>query len=230
METPFAREELLLGKDALERLQRARAAVFGLGGVGGHAAEALVRCGVGAVELVDGDVYSVTNLNRQLFATTATLGMPKVRAAGERLRSIAPEAEIVEHPFFYTPDTADKLDFARFDYILDCIDMVTGKLAIIQRACREGVPVISAMGAGNKLDPTAFRAADIYETSVCPLARVMRRELRKRGIERLRVVYSQEEPRAVGELPGSVSFVPPVVGLIMAGEAVKELAGIDEKR
>lgn len=226
METPFAREELLLGKEGLERLRKARIAVFGLGGVGGHAAEALVRCGVGAVELVDGDVYSVTNLNRQLFATTATLGMPKVRAAGERLRSIAPEAEIVEHPFFYTPDTADKLDFARFDYILDCIDMVTGKLAIIERACREGVPIISAMGAGNKLDPAAFRAADIYETSVCPLARVMRRELRRRGIERLRVVYSQEEPRSTPEAPGSVSFVPPVVGLIMAGEAVKELTGI----
>lgn len=226
METPFAREELLLGKEGLERLRKARIAVFGLGGVGGHAAEALIRCGVGAVELVDGDVYSVTNLNRQLFATTATLGMPKVRAAGERLRSIAPEAEIVEHPFFYTPDTADKLDFARFDYILDCIDMVTGKLAIIERACREGVPIISAMGAGNKLDPAAFRAADIYETSVCPLARVMRRELRRRGIERLRVVYSQEEPRSTPEAPGSVSFVPPVVGLIMAGEAVKELTGI----
>ncbi len=225
METAFAREEMLLGQEALERLQKARVAVFGLGGVGGHAAEALVRCGVGAVELIDGYVYS-----RQLFATTDTLGMSKAQAAGERLRAINPGAEIGEHPFFYTPDTADQLDFTEFDYILDCIDMVTGKLAIIERACREGVPIISAMGAGNKLDPTAFRTADIYETSVCPLARVMRRELRKRGIERLRVVYSQEEPRSTPETPGSVSFVPPVVGLIMAGEAVKELAGIDGKR
>ena len=188
METAFAREELLLGQEALKRLQKARVAVFGLGGVGGHAAEALVRCGVGAVDLIDGDVYSPTNLNRQLFATTATLGMPKVQAAGERLRAINPAAEIDEHPFFYTPHTAGRLNFARFDYILDCIDMVAGKLAIIQRAVEEGVPMVSAMGAGNKLDPTAFRVADVYETSVCPLARVMRRELKKRGVPRLKVV------------------------------------------
>ena len=232
METAFAREELLLGQEALKRLQKARVAVFGLGGVGGHAAEVLVRCGVGAVDLIDGDVYSPSNLNRQLFATTATLGMPKVQAAGERLRAINPAAEIDEHPFFYTPHTAGRLDFARFDYILDCIDMVTGKLAIIQRAVEEGVPMVSAMGAGNKLDPTAFRVADVYETSVCPLARVMRRELKKRGVPRLKVVYSQEPPRAgppsLGErpLPGSVAFVPSVAGLIMAGEAVKDLTGV----
>lgn len=233
METAFAREEMLLGQEALERLQKARVAVFGLGGVGGHAAEALVRCGVGAVELIDGDVYSLTNLNRQLFASTDTLGMSKVQAAGERLRAINPGAEIGEHPFFYTPDTADQLDFTEFDYILDCIDMVTGKLAIIERACREGVPIISAMGAGNKLDPTAFRTADIYETSVCPLARVMRRELGRRGVKHLKVVYSPEEPAPCARLedpppgrrsvPGSVSWVPPAAGVLLGGAAVMEL-------
>lgn len=236
METPFTREELLLGREGVERLQKARVAVFGLGGVGGHAAEALVRCGVGAVDLIDGDVYSTTNLNRQIFATTATLGLLKTQAAGERLRMVNPAARITEYPIFYTPESAAQLDFTQFDYILDCIDMVTGKLAIIERACREGVPIISAMGAGNKLDPTAFRVADIYETSICPLARVMRRELKKRGIQRLKVVYSQEPPimpseAGAGEerrpLPGSVAFVPPVVGLIMAGEAVKDLTGAE---
>ncbi len=232
MDEMFAREERLLGQEALERLQKARVAVFGLGGVGGHAAEALVRCGVGAVDLIDGDVYSPTNLNRQLFATSQTMGQRKVQAAGERLRAILPTIRVTEHPFFYTPDTADQLDFTQFDYILDCIDMVTGKLAIIERAVGEAVPVISSMGAGNKLDPASFRVADIYETSVCPLARVMRRELRKRGIRRVKVVYSQEPPRVLagdrGEkpVPGSVAFVPPVAGLIMAGEVVKDLAGI----
>ena len=232
MENPFAREELLLGREAVERLQSARAAVFGLGGVGGHAAEALVRCGVGAVDLIDGDKYSPTNLNRQLFATTAALGQEKTRAAAERLRQINPAARVGEFPLFYTQETAEQLDFSRYDYILDAIDMVSAKLAIIQRACREGIPIISAMGAGNKLDPTTFRVADIYETSVCPLARVMRRELKKRGIPGLKVVYSQEPPIAVPSgadgrpVPGSVAFVPPVAGLIMAGEAVKDLAGI----
>ena len=232
METPFERQNLLLGPDALKRLQSSRVAVFGLGGVGGHAAEALVRCGVGAVALVDKDTYAVSNLNRQLFATRETIGMPKVEAAAQRLRLINPGVELETYHMAYTPDTAGKLDFTRFNYILDAIDMVTGKLAIIERAYKEGVPVISAMGAGNKLDPTAFRVADIYETSVCPLARVMRRELRKRGVERLKVVYSQEPPipvpAGIGEkpIPGSVAFVPPVAGLIMAGEAVKDLCGL----
>ncbi|RKJ42245.1 tRNA threonylcarbamoyladenosine dehydratase [Acutalibacter sp. 1XD8-33] len=234
METAFEREELLLGREAVERLQRARVAVFGLGGVGGHAAEALVRCGVGAIDLIDGDTYSSTNLNRQLFATRATLGREKTRAGAERLQEINPALRVEEHPFFYTPDTADRLDFTRFDYILDCIDMVTGKLAIIERAVGEGVPIISAMGAGNKLDPTAFRVADIYETSVCPLARVMRRELKKRNVRRLKVVYSQEPPLTApaGEhpLPGSVAFVPSVAGLILAGEAVKDLTGVGNDR
>lgn len=233
MESPFERQELLLGPGSLERLKACRAAVFGLGGVGGHAAEALVRCGVGAVALVDKDTYSVSNLNRQLFATTETIGKPKVEAAAERLRLINPGVELELHELAYTPDTADRLDFTRYDYILDCIDMVTGKLAIIERAYKAGIPVISAMGAGNKLDPAAFRVADIYETSVCPLARVMRRELKKRGVERLKVVCSTEPPIAVpagaGEkpVPGSVAFVPPAAGLIMAGEAVKDMCGVN---
>lgn len=233
METPFERQNLLLGPEALKRLQASRVAVFGLGGVGGHAAEALVRCGVGAVALVDKDTYEVSNLNRQLFATEETVGMPKVEAAAQRLRLINPEVELETYHLSYTPDTAGQLDFTRYDYILDAIDMMTGKLAIIERAYRGGVPIISAMGAGNKLDPTAFRVADIYETSVCPLARVMRRELKKRGVERLKVVYSQEPPIPVlaGEeqkpVPGSVAFVPPVAGLIMAGEAIKDLCCIN---
>lgn len=232
MENAFSRQEPLLGPGALERLQSSRVAVFGLGGVGGHAAEALVRCGVGSVALIDKDAYTVSNLNRQLFATADTMGKSKVEAAAERLRLINPGAKLEAYELAYTPDTADRLDFTRYDYILDCIDMVTGKLAIIERAYRLGIPVISAMGAGNKLDPTAFRVADIYETSVCPLARVMRRELRKRGVERLKVVYSTEPPLPPaldGEgdpVPGSVAFVPPVMGLIMAGEAVKDICGV----
>ena len=232
LESPFERQELILGPESLEKLQGSRVAVFGLGGVGGSAAEALARCGVGAMALIDKDVYSISNLNRQIFATSETVGMPKVEAAAERLRLINPGIELELHCLSYTSETEPRLDFTKFDYILDCIDMVTGKLAIIERAYRLGVPVISAMGAGNKLDPTAFRVADIYETSVCPLARIMRRELKKRGVERLKVVYSQEPPIAVpageGErpLPGSVGFVPPVMGLIMAGEAVKDICGV----
>lgn len=236
MNDMLAREELLLGREALERLQRARVAVFGLGGVGGHAAEALVRCGVGALELIDGDVYSPTNLNRQLFATTATLGQPKVQAAAQRLREVAPGIAVAQRLLFYTPDTADQFDFSQYDYILDCVDMVTAKLALIERAWREGVPILSAMGAGNKLDPTAFQVADLYETTVCPLARILRKELRRRGVERLKVVYSQEPPLPVEAapgadrpVPGSVAFVPPVVGLIMAGECVKDLIKREER-
>ena len=230
VETPFERQGLLLGDGALHKLKAARIAVFGLGGVGGSAAEALARCGVGALALVDKDAYSVSNLNRQIFAVAETVGMPKVEAAAKRLRAINPE---LEHELAYTPDTEEQLDFTGFDYILDCIDMVTGKLAIIQRAYKLGIPTISAMGAGNKLDPTAFRVADIYETSVCPLARVMRRELKKRGVERLKVAYSTEPPIAVPAgawekpVPGSVSFVPPVMGMIMAGEAVKDICGVN---
>lgn len=233
VESAFSRQGTLLGPEALKRLQRSRVAVFGLGGVGGHAAEALVRCGVGAVALVDKDTYTESNLNRQLFATTETMGVPKVKAAAKRLSSINPQVELELYEFAYTPDTESRMDLTEYDYILDCIDMVTGKLAIIEGAYRAGIPVISAMGAGNKLDPTAFRVADIYETSVCPLARIMRRELKKRGVERLKVVYSTEPPmpavpdRDGRPVPGSVAFVPPVMGLIMAGEAVKDLCGIN---
>ena len=231
-ETPYERQEPLLGPRSLSKLRAARVAVFGLGGVGGSAAEALARSGVGKLTLIDGDVYSVSNLNRQLFATAENIGTPKVEAAAKRLRLINPEIELELHLLSYTPDTESQLDFTRYGYIMDCIDMVTGKLAMIERAHRLGVPVISALGAGNKLDPTAFKVADIYETSVCPLARVMRRELKKRGIEGLKVVYSTEPPLPAlleeggKPVPGSVAFVPPVMGLIMAGEVVKDICGI----
>lgn len=226
MDRPLMRQELILGEESTGRLSRSRVAVFGLGGVGSYAAEALARCGIGYIALIDGDVYSASNLNRQLFATAGTLGMPKTQAAAQRLRNICPDIGIEEHPIFYTPKTAGEVDLSRFDYLLDAVDMVSAKLELICRAAELGVPIISCMGAGNKLEPTAFRVADIYETSVCPLARVMRRELRRRGVKRLQVVYSQEPPSETGgDVPGSVAFVPSVAGLIMAGEAVKYLAG-----
>ena len=237
METPFSRTELLLGAEAMARLRASRVAVFGIGGVGGHAAEALVRSGVGAIDLVDSDQVSVSNLNRQLFALRSTIGMDKVDAAKARLLDINPELIVRTHKCFFLPETADQFDFAAFDYILDCIDTVTGKLQLAEAAHRAGTPMISSMGAGNKLDPAAFEVADIYETSVCPLARIMRKELRKRGIPALKVVYSREEameplekaePDRQGRraLPGSVAFVPPVAGLIMAGEVVKDLTEV----
>ena len=241
MDERFSRTALLLGRAAMERLGRARVAVFGLGGVGGHAAEVLVRSGVGALDLLDSDRVSPSNLNRQLFATRSTVGRLKVDAARERLLDIAPDADIRTYPVFFGPDTAGDFEFARYDYIIDAIDTVTGKLLLIQQAQAAGTPVISCMGAGNKLDPTAFRVADIYETSVCPLARIMRKELKRRGVDRLKVVYSTETPRepdpevyeALGreleesgrrQLPGSCAFVPAAAGLILAGEVVKDLA------
>lgn len=241
MDERFSRTELLLGRTAMERLRRARVAVFGLGGVGGHAAEVLARSGVGALDLIDSDRVSPSNLNRQLFALRSTLGQLKVDAARERLLDIVPDAEIRAYPVFYGPDTAGAFAFERYDYIVDAIDTVTGKLMLIQQAQAAGTPVISSMGAGNKLDPTAFRVADIYETSVCPLARIMRKELKRRGVCRLKVVYSTEPPRepdpevyeALGreleesgrrQLPGSCAFVPAAAGLILAGEVVKDLA------
>jgi len=237
METPFSRTELLLGAEAMARLRASRVAVFGIGGVGGHAAEALVRSGVGAIDLVDSDQVSVSNLNRQLFALRSTIGMDKVDAAKARLLDINPDLIVRTHKCFFLPETADQFDFAAYDYILDCIDTVTGKLQLAEAAHRAGTPMISSMGAGNKLDPAAFEVADIYETSVCPLARIMRKELRKRGIPALKVVYSREEameplekaePDRQGRraLPGSVAFVPPVAGLIMAGEVVKDLTEV----
>ena len=237
MDTPFSRTELLLGAEAMDKLQRSRVIVFGLGGVGGHACEALVRSGVGAIDLVDDDRVSVSNLNRQLFALHSTLGMDKVEAAKARLLDINPELTVTTHKCFFLPETADRFDFSRYDYVLDCIDTVTGKLQLVEAARAAGTPIISCMGTGNKLDPTAFEVTDINKTSVCPLARIMRKELRRRGVKKLKVVYSREdamtpleavEPDREGRrsVPGSVSFVPSAAGLILAGEVVKDLAGI----
>ena len=234
----FSRTELLLEREGIERLARSRVAVFGLGGVGGYTVEALVRSGVGALARVDSDHVSLTNLNRQILATRRTLGQYKADAARERVLEINPEAVVYAWKQFFGPDTAGVFDFSQYDYVVDAIDTVTGKLLLIQAALAAGTRVISCMGAGNKLDPTAFRVADIYETSVCPLARVMRKELKRRGIRKLKVVYSQEPPRnpegelyqqslegeARRQVPGSVAFVPAVAGLLLAGEVVKDLA------
>lgn len=234
----FSRTELLLGREGMERLARARVAVFGLGGVGGYTVEALARSGVGALDLIDSDRVGLTNLNRQILATHRTLDRFKADAARERVLEINPEAVVNARKVFYGPDSAGEFDFTQYDYVVDAIDTVTGKLSLIQAAQAAGTPVISCMGAGNKLDPTAFRVADIYETSVCPLARVMRKELKRRGVRHLKVVYSQEPPgnpegalyqeSLAGEVrrqvPGSNAFVPSVAGLILAGEVIKDLA------
>lgn len=236
MDDIYARTRLLLGDEALERLAAARVAVFGVGGVGGYAVEALARSGVGALDLVDSDDVDPTNLNRQIIATTATVGRPKVEVAAERVHSINPACEVRPQRCFFLPETAPRFDFASYDYVIDAVDTVSAKIALVEAAHAAGTPIVSSMGAGNKLDPTAFRVADIYETSVDPLARVMRRELRRRGIPALKVVYSTEPPRPPrpdGErvkddsrpAPGSVAFVPSVAGLILGGEVVRDLAG-----
>ena len=238
MEEQFARTELLLGREAMERLFRARVAVFGLGGVGGYAVEALARSGVGTLDLIDDDTVNLTNLNRQIIATHETLGRHKVDAARERVLSINPGAVVHTYKTFFLPETAGQFDFTQFDYVVDAIDTVTGKLMLVEAAQRAGTPVISCLGAGNKLDPTAFEVADLSRTSVCPLARVMRKELGKRGIRHLKVVYSKEQamtPAPAAEEPGSAhpkrqtpgsnAFVPAVAGLILAGEVVKDIAG-----
>lgn len=231
----FARTRLLIGENALARLAAARVAVFGVGGVGGYAVEALARSGVGALDLVDNDRFSLTNLNRQLHALHSTLGQYKVEAAAARVRDINPACRVTAYTVFFTPETQRLFDFSQYDYVVDAIDTVTGKLALVECARAAGVPIICSMGAGNKMDPSAFRVADIYQTSVCPLAKVMRQECRKRGIERLKVVYSQEPPLAphpqAGEqedsprraVPGSTAFVPSAAGLILAGEVIKDL-------
>ena len=217
----------------MSRLQRARVAVFGVGGVGGHCAQALARAGVGAIDVFDDDVVSLTNINRQAVAMSSTLGQPKVEVIRDQILDINPTAVVTCHRMFYTPESADQIDLSVYDYIIDAIDTVKAKVELIIRANAAGVPVISAMGAGNKLDPTRFEVAELSQTSVCPLCRVMRAQLRKRGIARHKVVYSREEPvRVVADetggrhAPGSVSFVPPVMGLILAGEVIKDLAGI----
>ncbi len=235
MERWDERTRLLFGDEGAERLRAARVAVFGLGGVGGYAVEALARSGVGALDLVDGDKIALSNLNRQILAMHSTVGRLKTEVAAERIRDIAPDCTVRTYELFFLPENADAFDFTPFDYVIDAIDTVAGKLAIAESATRAGVPVISAMGAGNKTDPTAFSVADIFSTSVCPLARVMRRELKKRGIERLKVVYSKEEPikpfaggkesgaASARRTTGSTAFVPAVAGLILAGEVVKEI-------
>lgn len=241
MEDIFARTRLLLGDDGLARLAAARVAVFGIGGVGGYAVEALARSGVGALDLIDSDTVDVTNLNRQIIATLPGVGRPKVSVAAERVASINPACTVRAHECFFLPETADRFDFSAYDYVIDAVDTVAAKMALVEAARAAGTPIVSSMGAGNKLDPTAFRVADIYETSVDPLARVMRRELRRRGIPALKVVYSTEPPREPfpdGErvkdgtrpAPGSVAFVPSVAGLILGGEVVRDLAGtVSEK-
>lgn len=236
MKEQFVRSALLLGEDSAERLGRARVAVFGIGGVGGYAVEALARAGIGHFLLIDNDEVSVSNINRQIIATWDTVGLEKTVAMKERIASINPDAEVKTKECFFLPENADEIDFSEYDYIVDAVDTVSAKLEIIVRAKAAGVPVISCMGAGNKLDPTQFRVTDIYQTQVCPLARVMRRELKKRGVESCKVVYSVEEARkpltallseeeaqSRRRVPGSVSFVPPVAGLIAAGEVVREL-------
>lgn len=226
MEPWLSRTALLFGEGATEGLAARRVAVFGLGGVGGYCVEALARSGIGALTLIDSDKVDVTNLNRQILATRGTVGTFKTDAARARVNAINPACAVETFCTFVLPETVGEFDFSRFDYVVDAIDTVSGKLAIVAAAKAANVPVISAMGAGNKLDPTAFRVADISETAVCPLARVMRRELKKRGIEHLRVVYSEEEPRKAAErVPGSNAFVPATVGLILAGEVVKDLIG-----
>lgn len=231
------RTEMLLGKEALEKLRRSRVAVFGVGGVGGFAVEALARTGIGALELVDRDVVSLTNLNRQILATHETIGRDKVDVAVERVRAIDPSIRVTGRKCFYLPETADQFDFSGYDYVVDAVDTVKAKIDIIVRATEAGVPVISSMGAGNKLDPTQFRVADIYKTSMDPLAKVLRKELRKRDVKSLKVVYSPEKPLTPGDpgeelapgkrtTPGSIAFVPSVAGLVIAGEVVKDLAGI----
>ena len=232
---------MLLGREAVARLGRARVAVFGLGGVGGHAVEALARAGVGALTLVDGDDVSETNLNRQLFATVGTVGMPKTDAAAERIRDVAPDCALTLVNRFVLPEDIDGFDFTGYDYVVDAIDTVSSKLALIKACDRANTPVISAMGAGNKLDPTRFEVADIYETSVCPLAAVIRRECRKSGVRALKVVYSREPavkpeflPETDGDThktpPASVSFVPSVCGLIIAGEVVKDICAAEMRK
>jgi tRNA A37 threonylcarbamoyladenosine dehydratase len=244
----FSRTQLLYGKDSMQKLASSRVAVFGIGGVGGYVVEALARSGVGALDLIDDDRVCITNLNRQILATRKTVGKYKVDAAEERVREIYPECEVRTYKTFYLPETQDQFDFHEYDYVVDAIDTVSGKLAIIENAKKAGVPVISSMGAGNKVDPAALEVADIYETSVCPLARVMRRECRKRGIDSLKVVYSREMPIRPLEdmsiscrqhcvcppgtarkctqrrdIPGSTAFVPSVAGLIIAAEVVRDL-------
>jgi tRNA A37 threonylcarbamoyladenosine dehydratase len=247
----FSRTQLLFGEEGMDKLYKAHVAVFGIGGVGGYTVEALARSGIGTLDLIDDDRVCLTNLNRQLHATRKTVGQYKVDVAEQRILEINPAATVYKYKTFYAPQTADQFDFTQYDYVVDAIDTVTGKLELVEQAYRVGVPIISCMGAGNKLDPTAFEVTDLYKTSMCPLARVMRRELKKRGIPKLKVVYSKEpamtpiEDMSIScrahcicppgtarkctqrrQVPGSNAFVPSVAGLILAGEVVKDLSGV----
>ena len=248
----FSRTQLIFGKENMEKLSNARVAVFGIGGVGGYTVEALARSGVGTLDLIDDDKICLTNLNRQILATRKTVGKYKVDVAAERIHDINPDCVVNCYKTFYMPDTAEQFDFSQYDYVVDAIDTVTGKIMLVEQAKKSNTPVISSMGAGNKVNPAAFEVADIYETSVCPLAKVMRRELKKRGIKKLKVVYSKEKPIRPEEdleiscrthcicppgtertctvrrdIPGSNAFVPSVVGLIIAGEVVKDITGMN---
>lgn len=245
----FSRTQLIYGEAAMKKFAESRVAVFGIGGVGGYVVEALARTGIGALDLIDDDKVCLTNINRQIIATRKTVGQYKVDVAKERVEEINPDCTVRTYKTFFLPETADEFDFTEYDYVVDAIDTVTGKLAIIEKANKAGVPVISSMGAGNKVNPAAFEVADIYKTSVCPLAKVMRHECKKRGIKKLKVVYSKEVPRRPVEdmaiscrqhcicppgtvrkcterrdIPGSNAFVPSVVGLIIAGEIINDLA------
>ncbi len=227
MPEQFSRTQLLYGEETMGRFAASRVAVFGVGGVGGYVVEALARSGIGALDLIDNDRVCLSNINRQIIATTKTVDRYKVEVAEERVHDINPGCRVRGFKTFFLPETADQFDFNKYDYVVDAIDTVTGKLSIIEKAKEAGVPVISSMGAGNKLEPSLFEVADIYETSVCPLAKVMRHECRKRGIDSLKVVYSKEKPRKCSErrdTPGSTAFVPSVAGLIMAGEVLNDLA------
>lgn len=234
MSERFSRTRMLLGADAMEQLKKAHVAVFGIGGVGGYTAEALVRSGIGKITLVDSDTVSESNINRQIIATTKTIGRFKTEVMKERALDINQDILVEERRCFFLPENASEFDFTKYDYVVDAVDTVTAKLALVEAANDAGVPIISCMGAGNKLNPGAFEIADIYKTSVCPLAKVMRRELKQRGIKKLKVLYSKEEtlkPQADiapqegrKATPGSVAFVPSVAGLMIAGEVIKDLA------
>lgn len=229
------RTEMLIGKSGIEQLSKARVAVFGVGGVGCYCIEALARSGIGEIHLIDGDVFSDSNLNRQLYATVNTIGKSKVSAAKERISEINPKCKVLENAFFYSEETNHLFDFSKYDYIVDAIDSVRDKVELIVRAKEENIPIISCMGAGNKLDAAAFEVADIYKTSVCPLAKVMRNLLKKRGVKKLKVVYSKENPikpmKQEGKaVPGSISFVPATAGLILAGEVIKDILSCNNKK
>ena len=231
MENQFSRTELLIGKNGLEKLKNSHVAVFGIGGVGGYVAEALVRSGIGEIDLIDNDKVCLSNLNRQIIAAHSTLGRYKVDVAKDRLLDINPEVKVNVYKTFYTPETSSEFDFSKYNYVVDAIDTVVGKLSLIEESKKVNVPVICSMGAGNKMNPEMFEVADISQTSVCPLARVVRNELKKRNISKVKVVYSKEKPLAVSKydehtnkpVPGSISFVPSVVGLIIAGEVIKDI-------